>query len=212
MAQSLALAFEQIFTVVVRVRSHRQAASNADAFRAQIRGLIKSAEKDALAFGYPIEDYRLALFAVVAFLDESLNASGDGVFSEWRRLPLQQEIFKTGNAGEEFFKYLEGVMRRRDTTQLADLLEVSQLCLLLGFQGKGSREYLRRVNDEITERIGRIRGPAKALSTSWAPTAGVVPRTGPDFWVRRLAIAAGASLLLAAGLFITFWVLLKNVS
>ncbi len=207
--QNLALAFEQMLTVIVRVRSHRQAASNPDVFRAHVRGLLKTAEREALAAGYSMEDYRLACFAVVAFLDESLNVSGDAVFGDWRRLPLQQELFKTGNAGEEFFKYLEAVLKRRDTPQLADLLEVFQLCLLLGFQGRGSSEFLRSFKEGLGERIRRIRGPAKPLSTSWAPSGGAVPAVGPDPWVRRLAVAAGACFLLAVALWVSFKLLLN---
>lgn len=206
--QSLALSFEELFTVIVRVRSHRQPASNAEVFRAHIRGLLKTAERVALTSGCPVEDFRLGAFAVVAFLDESLNVSGDAVFGDWRRLPLQQELFKTGNAGEEFFKYLEGVLKRRDTPQLADLLEVFELCLLLGFQGKGSAEFLRTYKEGVAERVHRIRGAAKPLSTSWAPSAGSVPAPGPDPWVRRLAVAAGGSFCLAVVLFIAFYLLL----
>ena len=211
-SQSLALSFEELFTVIVRVRSHRQPASNADVFRAHVRGLLKTVERTALGAGYSVEDFRLAAFAVVAFLDESLNASGDAVFGDWRRLPLQQELFKTSNAGEEFFKYLEAVLKRRDTPQLADLLEVFDLCLLLGFQGRGSLEFLRSYKEGVGERIRRIRGAAKPLSTSWTPSAGAVPAAGPDPWVRRLAVAAGASLVLAVALFAAFKLLLLNAA
>ncbi len=196
--ENLALAYQEIFTVIARVRSNRQVARNADVFRANMRGVLKKAEQDALANGYSPEDARLATFAVVAFLDESLLASADAVFGDWKRMPLQQEMFKTGNAGEEFFRGLELLMKRPDSPSLADLLEVYHLCLLLGFRGRyGGTESLRSVKEAVGERIRRLRGPAPPLCTTAAPTGGSPLMVRPDPWVKRFAVAAIASLALA---------------
>lgn len=201
---NLALSFEQIFTVIVRVRSNRQVARNAEIFRANIRGLLKQAEQESTTRGYSSDDTRLASFAVVAFLDESLLASSDPVFADWRRMPLQMELFKTGNAGEEFFKGLDVLLKRRDVPQLADLLETYYLCLLLGFRGRGSSESLRGAKGVLSERIRRIRGPVQPLCNSWAPSAGVAATAASDPWIGRLAVVAGASLMLAFLLFVVF--------
>lgn len=203
-SENLALAFEQIFTVIVRVRSRRQEARNAEVFRAHIRGLLQQAEQRSAAQGYSRDDVRLASFTVVAFLDESLLASADRVFADWQRMPLSLDLFKTGNAGEEFFKSLELLLKRRDSPQLADLLEVYYLCLLLGFRGRGNTESLRGVKGVLSERIRRIRGPAQPLCSSWAPSPGVVTMTTVDPWIGRLMVAAGASFMLALLLFVVF--------
>lgn len=202
--ENLALTYQEIFTVIVRVRSSRQVARNAEVFRANMRGLLKKAEQQSVAQGYPTEDARLASFAVVAFLDESLQISSDSIFSDWKRLPLQQELFKTGNAGEEFFRALEDLRRRPDTPQLADLLEVYYLCLLLGFQGRESAASLHTIKQTLAQRIGRIRGASQPLSATWAPGGGPIPVTRADPWVRRLMVTAVVILLVAVGLFAGF--------
>jgi len=204
-AEDLALALQEIFTVIVRVRSNRSEARDAEVFRARVRGMLKTAEREAVSRGYTPDDARLASFAVVAFLDESLLGSGDPVFGDWKRMPLQQELFKTGNAGEEFFNYLELLLKRRDAPQLGDLLEVYHLCLLLGFRGRyGGIDSLYGVRERVAERLRVIRGPTQPLSTSWAPPAGPAPVTRYDPWVRRLALSLTASFLLAVLFFVGF--------
>ena len=49
--------------------------------------------------GYSAEDVKLAGFALVAFLDESVLASGNPVFADWPAKPLQEELFGTHVAG-----------------------------------------------------------------------------------------------------------------
>ena len=76
----LASALQESLTTVVRLRAERQPISDAASFRAQITQLLARAEQDALAMGFTTQDARLALFAVVAFLDESevrLGIGGD---------------------------------------------------------------------------------------------------------------------------------------
>ena len=68
----LASALQESLTTVVRLRAERQPISDAASFRAQITQLLARAEQDALAMGFTTQDARLALFAVVAFLDESV--------------------------------------------------------------------------------------------------------------------------------------------
>ena len=70
--ENLALIYQEILTVIVRVRSSRQVARDAKVFRANMRGLLMKAEQQSNATGYPADDARLASFSLVAFLDESL--------------------------------------------------------------------------------------------------------------------------------------------
>ena len=62
------------------------------------------AEQDALRRGYGQEDVRVAVFAVVAFLDESILNSQNPMFADWPRRPLQLELFGVQIAGEIFFR------------------------------------------------------------------------------------------------------------
>ena len=69
---NLALQLQELFTAIVRLRARRQQVSNAELFRGQVLNSVKTAEQAARASGYTDADIRLAVFAVVAFLDESL--------------------------------------------------------------------------------------------------------------------------------------------
>lgn len=204
-AENLALAFQEMFTVIVRLRSNRQAVTDAEVFRGAMRGALKRAEQDALTRGYSSDDVRIASFALVAFLDESVLNSRKPVFDDWARKPLQEELFGVHMAGEVFFQTLDRLLGRRDSRELADLLEVYELCLLLGYRGRYSisgPEALRGIRDAVAEKITRIRGPQGALSPAWAPDPGV-PRYS-DPWIRRLLYGALACLLLAGALFLAF--------
>lgn len=205
--ENLALIFQEFITVIVRVRSDRQAASDADSFRANMRAALKKAEQTGLANGYSAQDTRLASFAVVALLDETVLNSRNPIFADWARKPLQEELFGGHVAGEIFFQSLDRLLALKDSPDLADLLEVYDLCLLLGYRGRygiSGPEALRNYKDAIAEKIRRVRGPAKPFSAAWMNATDVAPARRSDPWVRRLAYTAIACLILAAVLFSGF--------
>ena len=209
---NLALMYENAFTVIVRVRSSRQAVTNAESFRANMRAMLKKSQQQAIQKGYSPEDAGLAVFAVVAFLDESVLSSNNPAFTDWSRRPLQEELFQKGHvAGEAFFEQLDRLLGRRDSEELADLLEVYYLCLLLGYKGRYSVSdpaAMRGIKDTVGEKIRQIRGPASPLSPAAAPVDSVPPRRS-DPWIRRLVWASIASLLLALALLVVFKLLLN---
>lgn len=211
---NLALLYEDVFTVIVRLRSNRQAVANAEAFRANIVAVLKKVEQEAIQRGYSSEDVGLASFAVVAFLDETILSSLNPAFSDWERQPLQVQLrlIRGGHlAGEVFFQYVERLLTLRETQELADLLEVYYLCLLLGYKGRYSLSEpaaLYGIRDVIGEKLRQIRGPAQPLSPTWAPGAGVAPRAR-DPWIKRLLYSSAACLLLALALFILFKLVLR---
>ncbi len=57
-AENLAYIYQQILTVIVRVRQNRQAVSDANAFRANIQAGLRAAEKDAVKKAYSPDDIR----------------------------------------------------------------------------------------------------------------------------------------------------------
>jgi len=77
------------------------------------------------------------------------------------------------NPGVVFFEKLERFCSRRDSEQLADILEVYLLCLLLGFEGRYSgslrgeldsiAEKVRRRIDSIVVEAARFRRPEPAV-------------------------------------------------
>ncbi len=190
---NLALAFQEVFTVIERLRSNRQAVTNAEAFRAQTREALRVAEQEARTRGYTSEQSRLAIFAAVAFLDESILNLQQPVFADWPRKPLQEELFGVHVAGEIFFQNVQRLLGMRDGHDIADVLEIYQLCLLLGFRGRygiGGQAELRSVMEMIKEKIRRIRGGVAELSPHWAPPPGAVATMRSDPWVKPLLWAA----------------------
>ncbi len=217
LTENLALVYQEIFTAIVRLRSGRQRVDDANVFRQQIKGALKSAEHDAVQKGYSLDDARLATYAMVAFLDESVQGSQNPVFADWSRELLQQELYSHLIAGEVFFENVEKLALRPDANNVADVLEVYALCTMLGFRGKYSGAYgvgagpeaIRPILDAVLEKIRRIRGTPQNLAPNWAPPQQVIKVTAEDPWVKRLMMAAIACVLLAALLFGGFKLLLN---
>jgi type VI secretion system protein ImpK len=205
--ENLALIYQEILTAITRFRSNRQAATHADVFRNQMKAAISAAESAATANGYPAEDTRLATFAVVAFLDESILNSNNPAFADWARMPLQEELFGGHTAGEIFFQCIDRLLPRGDSPHLADVLEVFALCLLLGYRGRYSlsgQEGISTVLEAIADKMQRIRGGVRPLSANCSPPQDAVRSRAYDPWVRRLAFGTVGFLLLALILFIGF--------
>jgi len=205
-SENLALLYQEMFTVIVRVRSNRQVASDAASFRSNMRSAVRNAEQQALAKGYRHEEIRLATFAVVAFLDESVLTYRSLISADWQRQPLGEEFFGSHLAGELFYQGLDRLLKTQDSPHVADALEVYLFCLLLGYRGKygvGGGEATRSLQDAALEKIGRIRGAPPVL-TAWAPPEQSVKFRRHDPWLRRLAVAALATFALSVALFIVF--------
>lgn len=211
--ENLALAFQEMLTAVVRLRSNRQVVNDAEQFRQQVRQALRLANDEGKRMGYVEDDIRLAMFAVVAFLDESVLNLQSQVFADWVRKPLQEELFGRHTAGEIFFDQLQHLLGRRESAQLADLLEVYYLCILLGFVGKYSisgRGELKVVTDAIEDKIKRSRAPRGEISSGWRPAEQSFAQAGADPWVRKLMWAAAGCAGLAVLLFVVYKVMLGS--
>jgi type VI secretion system protein ImpK len=202
---NLAFCFQELFTAIVRVRFNLQSVPNADAFRANAKDLIRMATQDAAGRGYTGEDVKLAAFAIVAFLDESVLTSRNAVFSTWSRMPLQEELFGEHMAGETFFQYVQLLLSRRDSVETVDVLEVYYLCMLLGYRGRygssGDGE-LRAIMESIKGKTNRVRGGNLPLSPAWSLPGDAPLAKRRDPWLTRLAWVTA----LAAGLGIATFV------
>ena len=210
---NLALAFQEVFTAIVRLRHNRQNVTNSEAFRAQMKQALLRAEQEGRSGGYKPEDVRQVLFAVVAFLDESVLSSKNPIFSDWPRLPLQTELFGRQIAGEIVFQDLQRTLGRPDSAEVCDLLEVYGLCLLLGFRGRyaaGGAGDLQSLISAIQEKIRRVRGPAGALSPKGLLPSDAIRVSSVDPLIRKLGIAAFSSVALAIVLFAVFKFLLNS--
>jgi len=212
-AGQLALIVQELLTATVRLRANRQGPTDAESFRTHLKQLIAAADQDARQAGYAQGDVRYVLYAVVAFIDESILNSAQPMFRDWPRRPLQDELFGGHVGGEAFFQYLQQLMTRDPSQDLADVLEVYLLCLLLGFQGRYSatnRDELGLWTSRVREQVTRIRGGTPPLAPDWAiPTGEVLPRTR-DPWLRRLVFAGAATLAVAVALYVIYFVVLRS--
>jgi len=211
-AENLATIYQESLTVIVRLRSNRQGIQDADSFRQGIRAGLAAAEQQALRRGYSGEDVRVATFAVVAFLDESVLNSGLALFADWHRKPLQEELFGVHIAGEIFFRNVDRLLARADSAQTEELLEVYEICLLLGFRGRYSSDsgsQIRSITAAIAEKRRRIRRVDPVISPHWAPGSETGPVAG-DPWITSLVWTAAATCAFAIVLFIAYKFLLGS--
>ncbi len=210
---SLALALQEALTAVVRLRANRASAADAASFRAHLKQLLAAADDSARRAGYGQSEIKRAIYAVTVFLDESVLNSAQPMFADWPRQPLQEELFGGHMGGEIFFQNLRELLTRADSEDLADLLEVHQLCLLLGFKGRysmGDSGELRSLIGQTAEKINRIRGGWGPLAPNWAPSTHESVPVSADPWLRRLLVIAGGTAGFALLLFLIFKLSLRG--
>jgi type VI secretion system protein ImpK len=211
----LALALQEAFTVAVRLRAGRQVAADAVSFRAHVKQVLAASDQRSRAVGYDGETVKLAVYAFIALLDESVLNSANPIFAEWSRQPLQEEVFGEHMAGENFFRTVQDLLARQDSEALADLLEVYQLCLLVGFHGRYGSDAggLHAVNAAIAAKIARIRSGAPGtaeLAPDWRLPATEQLTRGRDPWARRLTLITAVSLGVVVVLFLLYQLLLRS--
>jgi type VI secretion system protein ImpK len=165
--ENLALSYQGLFTGIVRIQSGRQHVTDAETFRKRTKAALEEVQRDVVKSGYDGADVQETHFAVVAFLDSVILNSSETIRPEWERQTLQADLFGQNDAGTVFFEKLERFRSRRDSQQLADVLEVYLLCLLLGFEGRysgGLRGELYSITERLRARIEDIRGKSRRIT------------------------------------------------
>ena len=125
-----------------------------------------------------------------------------------------------GLLGNVFFQNVEGLLNNStvalpetEPSKVADLLELHQLCLLLGYRGRygdTAQRELRMVVESIGDTIRKIRGPQQDLSPAWKlPQQETLPSRS-DPWARRLLFVFMGCLILALLLFVGFSLSLRS--
>jgi type VI secretion system protein ImpK len=205
--ETLAVIFQEPLTAVVRVWSNPQVAQDPVALRNHMKASLKNSIDEARRKNFSDEETRLAMFAIVAYLDETILTQNQPAFADWRRASLQQELFGVHTAGEIFFQNIDHILRQPDSLNNSDLLEIYALCMSLGFQGKmlaaGRAEHKRKI-DECMDKCRRIRGAYPPLSPSGEipPTDTVITLRDP--WIDRLLYGGGGLAVLALVLFVVY--------
>jgi type VI secretion system protein ImpK len=209
--ENLPLLYQGLLTGIIRLQGQRQRLPDGESFRRRTKATLQEIERVAVAGGYDGRDVRDTHFAVVAFLDEAILHSKDPVRAEWEQRTLQQDLFGQTDAGVVFFEKLEQFRARRDSEQLADILEVYLLCLLLGFEGRyaGKRGELEGLTESVRMRVEYIRGRADQIS----PSASLPPATAaPPAPVRRPARHLHlVTLALVIFTMVLFWILRSDL-
>jgi type VI secretion system protein ImpK len=176
----------ECFILILQLRATTEYGS-ADVLKSRVIEMFDKFENYARRIGIDNEKVRLAKFALVAFLDETIISSEWSSKNEWLTEPLQIKLFDTFNAGEEFFTNMSTLRQR--TTANKDILEIYYLCLSLGFKGKyqlQSPENLRRIIDDLNlELHPEAYRAIDLLSPNGKPRQSIVQtvKTGLPLWV-----------------------------
>src|SRR5215471_2975889 len=113
------------------------------------------------------------VFALTAFLDESISQSSWDHRSEWVAAPLCFERFNRFDAGEEFFVRLQALANTQPPSP--DVLQIYFLCLTLGFKGR----YLLRSNEEWYALVADVGAMVRNATPSHQAVASLSPRGLP---------------------------------
>lgn len=122
-----------VFALILQLRATNEFGEES-ILRQRIFDLLKKVEREGKDSGLDHEDIHNAIFALIAFIDETIIASNWHSKDVWLAKPLQLEFFNRFDAGEEFFVRLENFRQRPHVH--ADVLEIYYMCMALGFKGK----------------------------------------------------------------------------
>jgi type VI secretion system protein ImpK len=207
----LSLGFQEPLTVAARIRQNRFHAPDADGFRRHVHHLLGQADSVTRQAGYPPDFAKLATYAVVALLDESILNTPGPLRETWIGYPLQQELFGENVAGENFYLQLRDLLARPESQDLGDLLELYLLCLLLGFKGRYAASDGAEIQGLLTatgQKLHRIRGaPGPFTPQARLREDEPVPER-KDPWIPRLTRMGIVGLVILVVLFIGFRLLL----
>ena len=162
------------FSIILWIRTQSELGAPEN-LRQKILALFAKMETEGAKRGIPPADLHDAKFALTALLDETIMGSPWPGKSGWEKRMLQDEIFNTTNAGEEFFTRLDQL--RRAERKATELLEVFHWCLLLGFEGRyDDRQALELLIRELKQELETTNATlGQALSPGWKPDRPATP-------------------------------------
>jgi type VI secretion system protein ImpK len=134
--------------------------------------LLREFDAEGRRAGYEVAQVRLAMFALVAFIDELVLTSNHPVKKSWSDQPLQLTYFNENSAGEEFYVRLEAA-RRGESARDVDVQEAFYLCLSLGFHGRyaGSSRAEKQRRSLMEQLAAEIRSRRGVVAASLSPHA-----------------------------------------
>lgn len=164
-------------------------------FVVQMKEFLSEVDTNAAKLGVPPDEVREAKYAYCAAVDEIVLRSNFAMREAWERRPLQLRVFGDQLAGEHFFDRLEA-LRARGNAHLQSL-EVFQMCLLLGFEGKfalDQSEKLSYLRARLGDEIARMHGKNGAFAPHAERPDEVANKLGSDtsLWVLGSVFALAA--------------------
>lgn len=161
----------------------------ADELRERALRAFRQFEVDARDAGVSAEQVRAAHYILCASLDDVVLSYNWGQSSVWSVQSLVATFHQEVKSGDRFFDVLAGM--QKDPGRWKDALEVTYLCLSMGFQGRyrlsprGASE-LDQIRTGLYQLLTQVRPPwERELSPHWkgvdAPHRG--PRRGIPAWV-----------------------------
>lgn len=142
---------------------------DAAALRTRMLELKVRFEREAGEGAFSAQDIGDAVFALVAFLDETILNNRGAARDAWLTRPLQVELFGGNVAGEEFFDRLDVLRKARE--ERIEALEVYECCLAFGFAGRyrlSPPEKLSALLEDVERDVAAVRG---------APSVALAPRS-----------------------------------
>ena len=150
----LAEVYAPCFTLILQLRA-TEGYGDPEVLRQRIKDLLDRADREADRAGASSDDIRLAKFAIVAFIDETILSSNWSQRDAWSAKPLQLEFYNRYDAGEEFFEKLRPLLD--DPERHAEVLEIYYLCMSLGFKGRYQLHEQERLRILIEDALKALR-------------------------------------------------------
>jgi type VI secretion system protein ImpK len=194
--------FQEPLTTTVRLRSG-MSPENPQKFRKDMRNQVEAISEKAQGIGFNQDDSSSAAFAVVAFLDETILNVRPPSLVDWLREPLQHEMFGHFVAGKEFFERMEKLLRRPESPESIDLLELYSVCILLGYQGQFASRHgeLTALSKAGLDKVRRFRGALNPLLVMDEPIVPAPAALAGAPWKKRLLFLSAAMWISALLLF-----------
>jgi len=186
--------------------------------RADIERLLSDIKNRCDPAQVPPEELESGLFAVAAWVDETILNSEWEHRGRWQRELLQRQLFNTTEAGEKFFERLNAVEAHQ-----RDLREVYYLCLAMGFKGRYCNPGDELLIDQLkTSNLKLLTGSSMGLPSiergDLFPEAYPVDRAGSPVeegsagrFSKFMLLGLSFPVILFAGLYLVYSFILNSV-
>jgi type VI secretion system protein ImpK len=188
-----------------------------DQVKADIDRLMSDIENRLERTQIAPDEFDLARFAVVAWVDETILSSSWQHREAWQKKSLQRLRYQTADAGELFFDRLNMIGPHQ-----RDVREVYYLCLAMGFKGRYIHEGDDYLLDQLkTSNLKVLTGTSVGIPSldkgDFFPEAyprdteaAGTQKSGRRFSTSTL-IGFGIPLVLFAGLFVIYTFILSHI-